>query len=545
MNVICFLLGTTQESVTKTHIISSSMPPKAPPIEGVEVLDPEGLKKTDFERFRNDELYFIAYVMFYRDTAGSAKPEQRVMALTPFALFITDLDGTMDRATRYEDISEILQQRRVTKKLFGSETHMHFVLKVPREIDWHISFDISKADAISKKFADVMGLVWAHKMREMSQYEDEEDDAANDGKKNKKKKIKLRFTDVDASDDISNKVSKDAAEDYVPPEEIKRRNREQQQMLDRMEEVSGEIVTLQKQIEDARSSCSARQEELKQLEGKYGVELSELRSQKQSLQHRQVTMHKQITNGEIELVKLQADVARYREQLDEERANYASLVEKRLSSAGDEVSQKQHDMMSLRQKAQQKELNKAQEKGSALKQSLSVKPRYEGAPALVQKAEGLERKIDEAVEAWTKDMESSNKIEKFLDAINAEISRVSNQISEKNDEKQSLIEKREAAATTANQQQQRRDNNNVSFDALDDDLPAVPNQSVIAMPSSARSQPDRDADLLSSSTEELPKAMIHGTGGRSDLDDFLEVVSPPIAAVRTTQPPVVLDDDLF
>lgn len=533
------------------------MPPKAPPIEGVEPLDPEGLKKTDFERFRNDELYFISYVLFYRDTAGSsasAKPEQRVLALTPFALFITDLDGTMDRATRYEDISEILQQRKVNKKLFGSETHMHFVLKVPREIDWHISFDISKADASSKKFVEVMSLVWAHKMKEISQYDDDEDESnVDDGKKSKKKKFKLRFTDVDVNEDISSKVSKDAAEDYVPPEEIKRRNREQQQMLDRMEEVSGEIVTLQKQIEDARSSCSARQGELAQLEGKYGIELSELRGQKQALQQRQVAMHKQITNGEIELVKLQADVARYREQLDEERANYAALVEKRLSSAGDEVSQKQHDMMSLRQKAQQKELNKAQEKGTALKQILSVKPGYEGASALVQKAVMLEAKIDEAVDAWTKDMESSNKIEKFLDAINAEISRVSNQISEKNDEKQSLLEKREQAAvaattaggtTSANQQQQPR-NNSVSFDPLDDDLPVVPNQSVIAMPSSARSHPDPDADLFGSSTEDLPRAIINAPSGGGDLDDFLEVVSPPIAAVKSVKAPVVLDDDLF
>lgn len=524
--------------------------PKAPPIEGVEALDPESLRGTDFARFRNDELYFIEYVMFYRNTAGSSvasKPEQRVLALTPFALFITDLDGTMDRATRYEDINDILHQRKVNKKLFGSETHMHYVLKVPREIDWHISFDISKGDAHSKKFTEVLGAVWASKKH---LGEDEEGDeplaASPSGEKKKKKKSKLRFTEVEASVDICTKINSDAAEDYVPPEEIKRRNREQQQMLDRIDEVSGEIVNLQKQIEDARGSFMIRQEELKELEGKYGVELSELRTQKLALQKRQVAMHKQITNGEIELVKLQADVARFREQLDEERTNYNSLVEKRLSSAGDEVSQKQHEMMSLRQKAQQKELSKTVAKAQSLKEEVSVKPRYEGPPALVQKAEALEHKIDEAIELWTKDMEASNKIEKFLDAINAEVTRLSNQISEKNEEKQALIDRREQEALQQQQQQQRRDSG--TSDLLgDDDLPPVPNQSVTAMPSSTRSLPDGDTDLLASLSPEIPKSVASGAlVGEDPLDDLLDdgpTVNVKPATKEATKP--VVDDDLF
>lgn len=517
--------------------------PEVPEIEGVKTIDPSTLKGTDFDRFRNDDLYFIDFVTYYPvDGADpdAGRPVERVLAITPFALFITDLEGNMDRATRFEDIQEVFHQKKITKKFFGSETAHHMVLRVPKEADWHISFDITKSgDAKTKELLTTLSAVWVYKVNLLTSAMDTLSalqGGANPSNPSGKKR-KLNVTEVESSVDITAKMSREVSREYVPPEEIKRRNREQQMMADRIEQATTEAITLQKQIEDVRQCCLERQQELRHLEGKYGVDHSQLRSQKQLLQQRQAAMHKQVTNGEIELVKLQADVARLREQLDEERANYDQIVNQRVSSAGDTVGQKQHEMMLLRQKAQQKEIAKALAKHQALVDFLAVPPKYEGPPALIQRAEAAESRINDLSTKWCQEMESSNKIDKFLDAINAEITRVSSLISEKNEEKAVLIAKREAFQNAAAQQQASVSASGPAAKdplLLDDDF--ANNSSVVAaLPTSNRSLPDDDDDLLGSTPAQpkLPDS-VHNAGSADPLDDLL--ASPPPAAKPSEAP---------
>lgn len=496
------------DSETEDSPASSPRPPP-PQIEGLKVIDAETLRDSDFSRFHNDNLYFIDFVTFIptptdNDLAKTTlKPIDRVLALTPAALFVTNFDGALDRATRYDDVTEIFVQKKITKRLFGSDTWMHLVLKVPTEVDWHIAFEISKDFPESRvtDLTDAIGKLWKYHTERR---------AAEEGTIEEDVKSALPVHQLADGADISDKIAKTANADYVPPEEIRRRNNEERMFKQRIDTVSQEVLQLQRQVEDMRASAVAKQKELKELEAKYGVDLSQLRNQKQLLLQRQSQLSKQVTNSEMELGKMQGEVQRLREQLDEERSNYETLVKQQIDQAGSQQDEQQHQMMLLRQKAQKKEIARVAEKyQSVLDQLTAHQPKYDGSAALVQLAQELESKIQSQLIEWNQKVTSSNKIEKFLDAVNAEIARTSGLIADANDAKDALVSQRQGPPPSQSQQ------HTSSASLLDDDF-LVPNTSVTALPPSSRSLPDVSDDIY-------------------DMDDIL--ASPPSQQPSKSAPP--------
>jgi hypothetical protein len=486
--------------------------PKPKLIEGLTLLDPAKLAG-DFRRFRNDDLYFIATCLFH--PPGGAKPIPRIIAMTPVAFFVTDPTGKMDRASRYEGVTEAYEQTIMSKSIFGGTTKRNILLRVPKEVDCQISFDLGQPqeqEAASSCLQILKKIV--------------ED----------KTKKPFNISEIDAGKDISTIRNDTAASGYMSPEDILRQNKERKIIEEKLNQCAAEAVDVKRQIAQIYKDIDAKSKELKQLESVVGVDLSVLRKEKAELQKQQVNIHKKLTLDGIDLVKQQADCTRLREQLDEERQNYDKLVKQRLTSAGTSASQQQNEMMQLRQKAQQREIAKASAKLTAAKEALAAPPMYSGPEALVANARDLETKVMEALEKWERDMESSNKIDKFLDALNAEISRISYHIAEKNQQKQQLLQQRDdqrakmiatpaaaAKASPATAVQQMPD-------MLDDDLlggsglKRVPSDGAIAQaPQSIR----QDDDIFGDSA---------APGG--DLDDLLDGPAPAAKPAPT-------EEDLF
>ena len=425
-------------------------------IEGLSFVDGKTLPD-EFRSFRRESIYFISSISFYPDspdgTASDPLGVQRVLTLTPMAFFITDVMLNMDRAIKFEAIRGAFWQRKKVepkkgkKGLFsmGSTKPVDSVLillKVPTEVDCLFRFDISDGMTESEEFLRILKTLVLHdrKVRQAKKVASVDsllDDPPSQGT--------FEIVQLEAQDDINTRRSAEVASNYQPPAVVLKRNEEKKKMLEQLEIVSREALTLNKQVTDLRETVEKRQTELKLLESRYGVDLSSLRTQKEQLAKMQLTRHKQNTNMEIELVRLQADVSRCREQLDQEREHFDSLVTKRISKSNDDVFQQQQKMMTLRQKAQIREAAKANEQLSAIVSELAVEAAYSSDAALSQltgRTKEAEDRVNEAVNGWCQEMYASNKLEKFLNAVNLEIAKVSQQISERNDEKNKVLQQR-------------------------------------------------------------------------------------------------------
>ena len=137
-------------SAKPTHVPS--------PVPGLTLIDPLKLP-SEFRRFKNGQLFYISHCLYYPDAAARAaagssvrwrpaeplQPIQRVIALTPEAIFVSDANGAMDRATRLEMIDSVCYQRVAIKTFFGSRECMHVIINIkilsPNECDLHVSFD--------------------------------------------------------------------------------------------------------------------------------------------------------------------------------------------------------------------------------------------------------------------------------------------------------------------------------------------------------------------------------------------------------------------
>ena len=503
--------------------------PKPKPIEGLSLLDPTKLA-ADFRRFRHDDLYFISTCLFH---PPGGKPVPRIIAMTPVAMFVTDANGKMDRASRFEAISEATEQSVTIKKLFGSENRRNILLRVPKEIDCQVSFDMT-IPAEAESAANCLQIL----------------------KKIVEDKTKKPFpiNEMEQGKDIAALRNDSAAAGYLSPQEILKQNKDRQLLAEQLDGCTSEVLDLKRQILESKKQVEDKSKELKLLESSVGVDLSVLRKQKQQLQHRQVMIHKKLTMDEIELVKQQADCTRLREQLDEERQNYEKLVKQKLSSAGNNASQQQNEMMQLRQKAQQREIAKATSKLTTAKEVLAVFPSYSGPDALVLTAIDLEKRVAESVEKWERDMETSNKIDKFLDALNAEVSRISYYLGEKNQQKQAVLREREQqraklvkpAAAPAATSVASASRGPAMIDLMDDDLLGdgamvrrVNSDSNMAeAPRSIRQEDHDDAfgDAITGAGGGAAKSA--PSGGAGDLDDLLDGPAP---AAKTA----AVEDDLF
>lgn len=482
---------------------SGGAPPKEKEkIEGLDLIAPASLGP-EFRRFRHDDLYFINVVQYFpRD----AKPQPRCVALTPVAFFITDVNGNMDRATRCELLSEAFYQIQTIKKLIGSEQQVHFVIKIPKEYDVHFAFEKEKDNKAAMKFTEVLQKLCTHRQRRP-----------------------FNVTVIPPEAKFADYYNAEAPKGFMSPQEIIRANNERKLQQEQIQLTMNEIVKLEKQLETLKKATAQKQELLSQLESAVGVDNSALRSEKQRLADEHVAEHRQHTMLEIDMVKLNADILRAQEQLSEQKANRERLVQERIQEADSSAVNQQNEMMLLRQKSQKREIDKSTVKLDNLRAKLATPCEYSGPENLVTRVKELEAKVDQAVQRWEREMDSANKVDKFLDTINIEIEKVGRTVGELHDEKARLLRAREDALKAAQPQPQS----------------PPPAAAAAAAASPAKSAaPLDDDDLLGGDAKPAAAAKPAAGGDLFDDDDLLggggAAPAKPAAAAAVAD-----DDDLL
>lgn len=407
--------------------MSASTPPKAV-VPGLELIPPAKLAP-EFRRFRHDDLYYIHSIVYYPRDEG--KPCARVVALTPVAFFITDTNGNMDRATRLEYLSGVSHSTKKHKKLIGSVEHHHIVVHIPSEYDVHFSFEkMDKSEtAAALEFLRIIPIL------------------ANHCRGKKGAPIVVKELGADAN--MKEVANEKPPTGFLSPQEIIAQNKERAALAEQIESAAQEVLALKAELDKSKAAVETKKRQLKSLEQSVGVDLTEQRQRKQQLQAQHAQLHKSHTIEEIEVAKMTADLIRHKEQLEEERSSFDKLVNERVKTQDTSAAAQQTQMYELRIKAQKRELDKSEVALKKAKDIVSSLPQYEGPDELVAKALQLEEQVQAAVDKWQRDMDTSNKVEKFLAMMNSELERLGPEIAEKHAAKLALIEEREGRAKTA------------------------------------------------------------------------------------------------
>eukprot|EP00658_Telonema_sp_P-2_P083735 TRINITY_DN9145_c0_g1_i1.p1 TRINITY_DN9145_c0_g1~~TRINITY_DN9145_c0_g1_i1.p1 ORF type:complete len:327 (-),score=106.73 TRINITY_DN9145_c0_g1_i1:242-1222(-) len=214
------------------------------------------------------------------------------------------------------------------------------------------------------------------------------------------------------------------------------------EIVGHVSEINKELQALKKEIFELKPAVVEKRDELRELEGATSDEdLGGLRDEIKKLQSKINKLTASTTEKGMEISNLNRESTRLQDQLSEEQKNYQDLVNNRVSKADEGVTKEQHDMMLLRQKAQRRELDKMHTALAVVLEKLnSAKPTYSGHEGFAAKATDLESRVDAALIAWTKEMDASNKMEKFLDHISTDVEKINRHLQEQHHKKMKLIE---------------------------------------------------------------------------------------------------------
>ena len=435
----------------------STKPKKQSQVPGLTLIDPLQLPP-EFRKFKNDELFYISHCLFYPNppvpgdapaastaTSGSSKsseplkPIQRVIALTPAAIFVTDTNGVMERATRLEMIDSVYHEHVVIKKFFGSEECMHVIIKIPSECDVHVSFDknphVKNTPFIAvTDLCEVMRILvnFRRNSAASARFDAEE------------------FRVIDLKTNGGGKSYKDVMNDKPPvgflsPKEIIAQNSARDTAVAKIDAVSKESLQLEEAVKALEAAVESKSRELRTLESSLSVDTVELNRQRDILLQQNKEFHRLHNAEELEVFKLRSDAAAMAEQLREARERREDLIKQQLTTDGGETDEKHKEVAAMRKKQQIKEIDRANDRLATLKAQCQQPLRLDGLPHLVQRAKQLEDDIQKQLDVLERDLESSIKIEKFLDQSVAELKGVNDKLSELQERKLELLNKRAMA----------------------------------------------------------------------------------------------------
>ncbi len=484
------------------------------PIPGLDLVKPADLH-VDFKKFRHDDLFFIAHCTFY---PPKEKPTQRVVALTPQAFFICDVNGKMDRATRVEQLSDvIIQTIQWTKFLSTVMTH-HFIVKIPSEFDIYFSIEADKKNPEAT-------LVLAEILEKVVTF--------RSGKPSFTRKI------LPANEKIADYYVTERPAGFLSPQEILKQNQQRQEIVDKTEAANKETMALMAERDILRTEVQERGAALRALEAAMGVDLADLHRKKDELTHTHVALHRDHTSLSIEVARIEAEANQMKEKLKEEQSKFQELVEEGIEAAGSNNTAKENEVLQLRKKSHQRELTAAQTKLEAMKAKAKIIPQYNCAEALAARAEKIETEIANALAKLEREFTNADKMTKFYETMNAELERIGNTVAEKNVEKQRLLEERA--------EHRRQKEAQMKAEAEKKAAAAAPPKVVDDL--------GLDDDLLGGgpSGSPAPKPAGGGGGDDLDLDDDLLGDGPSKPAPAPDAPPATkapvddlgLDDDLL
>ena len=433
-------------------------------IEGLDLIGSDALGK-EFHRFAKDDVYFIQHCQYsdfatpspysfadavteatadlssglqdIRDgvsaeAAAEARQKKekedlaaklevfvpRCLALTPTALFITDTSASLYRAIKYEAVSELVYEVSLKKKLFGSEKRLSVCFKADKEPDCYAYLDAEAAKDLVQIVAKIM--------------------AARRGPATGGGPFVLR--EVPQSQQITDFVSTDVPRSFLSAQQILKLNTNRQDINDHISGVTQEVTALRTELETLRPEAESTRAALKMMEGATTDDLTALRRRRQELHEAHVALQRSAAAAAVDVQTLQQDLARAHEQLNEDKSNYDRLVQESVSVADNAALKEQANMTVLRQKAQKREADKLAEQLNAASSILKARPAaYVGHPAFGAKAQALEARITESLEKWSREMETANKLEKFIGNMAAEVDRVDEQLDVQHQRKMDLI----------------------------------------------------------------------------------------------------------
>ncbi|RNF27271.1 uncharacterized protein Tco025E_00462 [Trypanosoma conorhini] len=432
------------------------------PVDGLTFVD-EAKLHSDFRRLKGNQMYFVDHCVFYERNGG--RGERRIFALTPTAFFVLDHHGAMERASPYDLIAAIYQKKTKDKRALFSAAEHHLLLKIPSEIDCHVSFG---NPAVLQKCVHVfVTLLQAQRGTAVS------------------------VKEVPAEKEIEFFCSELRPEGYYTPREVAEINRQRSHFATYIREGRAQVTGLLSEIEAAKAQIAAHEEEVEDLKRK-GIDETSIRTRKANLEGQQVRLHRQMSHKHDECERVLDSVKVLQERLAAARDNTEGLVEKGLAERRAEVNKKHEEAADLRRAAHQKEKN-------ALVGTIAVDKKElhaVWAGATDAKRRGLVAQVEASLVALEREDESAYRLQKFLATINGELQLHSDQISALNLEKQNVLNEREkktvgpsqAAAAAA-----------VEGDPLDDPLlglSASPTNAVAAAFEDPLATPPAEEDLL-------------------------------------------------
>lgn len=406
---------------------------------GLPLIDSRTLQK-DFVRFKNDALYFISNIT-YVPSDDEVKPDEpkgnrnRILAVTPQALFVCDAVGTMDRAVRLEALDGVVWEKRTVKHMFSKEEQIFICIKCPAEFDILCIFEGNKDPTnlgMFKNFARVLEIGVPYKKKKS---------------KNVPGSTTFVTTELQPGAKIEEQVKKDRPSDYLSPKDIIAQNQARQRLIELLEALNRESVDLYERSTRLHQSTADKYKELAALEGAVSGDVNTHRQRREDLQKRHQAMHKEQVALEVELMRLQAEINTESVHLQEERENADQLVKDSLSAASSETDKKMQDDEALRKRANARELDKALKHLASLKAKIAIRPQCTGPQHVLTRVDELENKIAEAAAKWEKEMETANKLEGFFDAAISDLTLLNEQIT-------MLLERKSTAIRERNEKQQ-------------------------------------------------------------------------------------------
>ncbi|RNF09465.1 hypothetical protein TraAM80_02177 [Trypanosoma rangeli] len=393
-----------------TNLMSAQKTAAATPIDGLTFVD-EAKLHSDFRRLRGNQLYYVSHCLFYEK--NGERGESCIFALTPNAFFVLDHHGVMERASPYEVVTEMYQKKTKDKKgvLFNSAEH-HLLLKIPSEIDCHVSF--GNEAAFQKCVHVLVTLLQAHRGTV----------------------VKVR--DVPANMEIELFCSEVRPEGYHTPREVVEIDCQRSHFETFIRKGKVHVRELLSQLDAIKAQIASREEELENLKHK-GIDETLLRARKAELGAQQVQLHGQMSQKHDTCEGVLDTVKALQERLAAARENMEGLVEKSLAERIAEIDKKHEEATALRRDAYQKEKN------AMLGNIAAHKNELRAAWASVTDARGRElvSQVGASIVALERETEPVYRLEKFLATINVEVQAHSDEIGVQNFEKQKMLNERE------------------------------------------------------------------------------------------------------
>ncbi|KAF8278996.1 hypothetical protein TcBrA4_0107040 [Trypanosoma cruzi] len=379
-------------------------------LEGLSFVD-ENKMHHDFRRLKGNQMYFVDHCTFYEK--NGARGEKRIFALTPTAFFVLDFAGTMERASPYELITAMYQKKTKDKKILSfNSTEYHLLLKIPTEIDCHISF--VNANSFQNCTHVLATLLQARRGAPFSVKEIPSD-----------KEIEFFCNEI-------------RREGYYTPREVAEINRQRfhfdaficsarshiMELLSRLEATKAQITTHENEVEDLR---------------KQGIDEKSIRQRKVKLEEKQVRLHKQMSQKHDECERVLDTVKELQEKLTALSGNKEALVEKGVAEMKAKLNKKQEGTVALRRSAQQKEKHAVVESVVAYKKELHAA----WASVTDEKRRSIVSQIEASFLELERELEALYRLEKFLATINGKLQVQNDLISAQNLEKEKFINERE------------------------------------------------------------------------------------------------------